>query len=843
MRRHNTSTGNGAVWGRCARTGWETNLNQRNQIKIIAASLCAAVSMQVWAGLGGLQVQSGLGEPFSGSIVVTGEEAKLLLSNNNAAVVTGAPLRATVVRQGDNAVIRLRSSQPIQEPLLSFGLTVGGQGRQYSAMMDPPNYQVQSVAPKAAGSADNSRAAAKAAVNAALAQEAEQKPSRVPQSQSSGVQRNAAAPVFAGQRYTVQPQENLIDVARKVQPQGLTLAQTMRALVKANPRAFRNGNPDLMYKNVTLQIPTAEQMRTLAKQPVSKPAAPVTAAPQPRPTAPSTEQTTTTTQAPVEPVDTPVSAPVAAPQPVGQADLAASTPIAASAVMASEPAAASVVVPAPVAPPQPAAKPTPPAAPEAGFLDGLWPYLAGGAAVLLLALLLLRRRQQARAHDEEAVETVVADEEEIALADKPYAVGLAGEDAHNEDDVVFTNVEQTIKVVETPENTPSHRVGEAAVAAAAAAVVAKSATADKAEQDDWSWLGEEDQGTTEVATFEPQQAAAQHAVDDKGGWLDEQDFVQAAPQADEVQVDASVIQAESALKEVDDDWLQFDAADLNAAAETPVASVAAVATAEPEEDWSWMETAPAEAVETTLAQDNVVAEPVLEDIAEADEIEWLAEPAQAEVVQTESDAVATPSVAGDELDALVWDDTLTPAPAVDEPMQPDVAASSQANDTENLAWDDGLAAFEQKVAPVHKSIDPAADAQQRHAFAASDQDLAVAQIDWAALGLSEEGRNQAGVHENESVLVSDATEAALVKAGGDIESWADEPNTAEGNELDDAPSSVNLSVPLEAKLELAQMYLEIDDAQTARKTLQELVAEADGEILAEAKSLLAQLGD
>lgn len=31
--------------------------------------------MQVWAGLGGLQVQSGLGEPFSGSIVVTGEKA------------------------------------------------------------------------------------------------------------------------------------------------------------------------------------------------------------------------------------------------------------------------------------------------------------------------------------------------------------------------------------------------------------------------------------------------------------------------------------------------------------------------------------------------------------------------------------------------------------------------------------------------------------------------------------------------------------------------------------------------------------------------------------------------
>ena len=82
--------------------------------------------------------------------------------------------------------------------------------------------------------------------------------------------------------------------------------------------------------------------------------------------------------------------------------------------------------------------------------------------------------------------------------------------------------------------------------------------------------------------------------------------------------------------------------------------------------------------------------------------------------------------------------------------------------------------------------------------------------------------------------------ALTVQDGDTLAPWADESSLAK---VDEAPSSVNLSVPLEAKLELAQMYLEIDDAQTARKTLQELITEADGEILAEAKSLLAQLGD
>jgi len=38
------------------------------------------------------------------------------------------------------------------------------------------------------------------------------------------------------------------------------------------------------------------------------------------------------------------------------------------------------------------------------------------------------------------------------------------------------------------------------------------------------------------------------------------------------------------------------------------------------------------------------------------------------------------------------------------------------------------------------------------------------------------------------------------------------------------------------------MYLEMDDAVTARQTLRELVDEANGVILAEAQNLLQQLG-
>nr|WP_282956145.1 FimV/HubP family polar landmark protein [Neisseria canis] len=51
-----------------------------------------------------------------------------------------------------------------------------------------------------------------------------------------------------------------------------------------------------------------------------------------------------------------------------------------------------------------------------------------------------------------------------------------------------------------------------------------------------------------------------------------------------------------------------------------------------------------------------------------------------------------------------------------------------------------------------------------------------------------------------------------------------------------------MTAPLEAKYELAQMYIEIGDPEAARETLNELVEEASGDILAKSKALLAELG-
>ncbi len=61
-------------------------LKNNRQIKLIAASVAVAASFQAHAGLGGLNIQSNLDEPFSGSITVTGEEAKALLGGGSVTV-------------------------------------------------------------------------------------------------------------------------------------------------------------------------------------------------------------------------------------------------------------------------------------------------------------------------------------------------------------------------------------------------------------------------------------------------------------------------------------------------------------------------------------------------------------------------------------------------------------------------------------------------------------------------------------------------------------------------------------------------------------------------------------
>ena len=229
----------------------------KTNTKMIAASLSLITSFSAVAGMGGVNVQSNLGEPFSGSIVVTGQEAQAVLQNG--ASVSGSGISGSVAPHGGgNAIIRLRSNSAVNDPILTFTVRAGNQTRQYTAMINPSHYRPN---PSQAHSNRGTRKAVELKP---------QQQRRVIESDDIEIQQETAEVAPRAERthaaspryHRVHSGENLASIAARYRPHGMSVQRAMRALMAANSRAFRNGR---MYRNVTLYIPTASQFHAYAK--------------------------------------------------------------------------------------------------------------------------------------------------------------------------------------------------------------------------------------------------------------------------------------------------------------------------------------------------------------------------------------------------------------------------------------------------------------------------------------------------------------------------------------------------------------------------------------------------
>ena len=261
----------------------KSNMN----LKLVTGLLMASGSTVALASMNNLNVQSNLGEQFSGSIVVTGPTAQEILKSPASISVSGAPVSARVSKQGDSAVIHLRSSVPINDPVLRLKVQAGTESRQYSAIIDPKNAVHQSAQvnpakaiPHPPALASNNEAARKPTATPAH-KAATPKPAQQTIQNNRAQAATAAAPsnIAIAQQYKVQAQDNIFEIARRYQPDGLSTAQTVQALMRANPQAFRNHNPNLLYGDATLKIPSADAMHQLVKGRSAKHVAAATAAP------------------------------------------------------------------------------------------------------------------------------------------------------------------------------------------------------------------------------------------------------------------------------------------------------------------------------------------------------------------------------------------------------------------------------------------------------------------------------------------------------------------------------------------------------------------------------------
>ena len=440
-------------------------------------------SLGASAGLGGLNVQSHLGEPFTGSITVTGEEAQALL-NGSKATISNGNLRAAVRKSGDKAVVTIRSSKAIKDPVLVFQVGVGAQSREYTAIIDPAGYDAKDAASVRTRQAAESQSFEptrnaqqpatknnKAAGNQVTqARKDAQRKAEKKQVQTASAKNDTT--VRSGRQHLVRTGETLIAIASGIRPQGMTLDQTIQALVNANPDVFIDNNANRMLAGKVLNIPSRSELQRLA---ASSPVKADTALEKGNEAANATEAKT---EKPVTQPDVQTETQVkdAGANPPQQEEVkqasAAQTEQAASAAVNENAASAApasdvqdvmasdnqenVLASEPVATTDSAAEPA-----ESESDGNLWKWLLAGGAALIAAWLLLRAAGK-RKDEPKAASASRKDEEKLvqksAAASAAAAVaaskvtpsektqeGLLVEDDF-EDDIVINEVEKSSNV-------------------------------------------------------------------------------------------------------------------------------------------------------------------------------------------------------------------------------------------------------------------------------------------------------------------------------------------------------------------------------------------------------------
>ena len=904
----------------------------KTNTKMIAASLSLITSFSAVAGIGGVNVQSNLGEPFSGSIVVTGQEAKAVLQNG--ASVSGNGISGTVAPHGDgNAIIRLRSNSVVNDPILTFTVRAGNQTRQYTAMINPSHYRPN---PSQARSNRDTRKAVELKPQQqhhAVANDDVE----IQQETREATPRTEKTYATSPRYHRVQAGESLASIAARYRPHGMSVQRAMRALMAANPRAFRNGR---MYRNVTLYIPTASQFHAYAKSAQRKHQSPrisrgaaIVAPAVTENTTPDVAETPKETPSkvvtpppvkvepvkPVEPIkpkakdqaaEEPSVAekavgekakPVAPAQPeVSKPAVEETKPVQPEASQAEQmqpentvAASESKTAPAetasvaeektePVAEPQP----TPPAE-EPAADEGLdWTLIGGSlAGVAVLgggAAYLLGRRKKSRADsfdDDNAAGDEEFDGSDIQFDgtaspetdDWMRDTGVAKADDSSDDffdlppvdtDVAPAASSQTFDLDDfEPEQFDDSSdewalsVEEEPHAHANPLLVAENATSFDA--DDWQV---DDIVSVEPDVAEPAHSLGSHnavaaddfviddtpigqpetAVSAADDFLSFDDSIQAddiipAP-AEETTFDLDAFN--NALPDIvdtpaetaaSDDFLDFDASDIVA----PAAATAAVAAA-----------ASHVAAPEVSFDDFSLDTPAVEEVApvlDAPEVPEFAADLDAPAIAEPAMDFTAPEVA---LDDFSVDAPAVEAPAVDHAMDfalDDFAVETPAEPAAHAALDDGLDfAVAEPVA-----VDFAAETPAFEPAGQSFADLSLEEPAVAAPAFDDLSFEQPAVSAPsfDDLSFDEPAAPAVEHAVDDLASWDIEelPETAH-NDAGFVSEAVGLTEPLEAKLELAKMYLEIDDAVAARETLRELVTESHGEIQTQAQQLLDELG-
>ncbi len=268
-----------------------------SKLKRITVALCMAlVPISVFAaGLGKLNVMSGLGEPLKADIEllsVTPEELSSItaaIASEETYTIQGIEkpashntIKVDVTKNAAGTpILKLQSSQPISEPFLDMLIQVdwssGRLLREYTVLLDPPGYtgeadpntqtaQVPLVKSfskikkeeLADGTATNGKAGGGSPSNSAN----KSSKSRLPA-------QDVDTPV-SEEDYMTQRGDTLDKIARDMKPDGVSLEQMLVGLYQTNPNAFQGDNINRLKVGQILRQPSQDTLNSISQSQASR---------------------------------------------------------------------------------------------------------------------------------------------------------------------------------------------------------------------------------------------------------------------------------------------------------------------------------------------------------------------------------------------------------------------------------------------------------------------------------------------------------------------------------------------------------------------------------------------
>ena len=252
---------------------------------LIAASLVLISASAQAAGLGKLKVFSALGQPFRAEIelVAVSKEESLTLSAklappeafNQANIeysssLLGIKFAVEKRAEGEPQILKLSSSQPVNEPFLDMLVELNWAGgrlvREYTLLLDPPGYQ-PSAAPVPAAPSAAATPAPQPVESQPLAAPAE--PAKAPAETAKPESRPATAaeekpaakaqPKPAATTYEVKRGDTLRRIADQNSIDGITMDQMLIALYRNNRDAFVGNNINRLRAGAILTIPDRDE--------------------------------------------------------------------------------------------------------------------------------------------------------------------------------------------------------------------------------------------------------------------------------------------------------------------------------------------------------------------------------------------------------------------------------------------------------------------------------------------------------------------------------------------------------------------------------------------------------